>query len=253
VGDDMNGLFVRAGLERLGVDTSLVETRAGERTSSTLLAVERDGRRSSYHRVGVGGAPPKSEAVLAAACGARVVHYAAIGGATTDRGPGAELLREAKAAGATVTCDLIGPRRSAVDEIARLLPHVDYFMPSAAEATFLSGSDDLAEAAHRFVAQGAKACIVKNGRHGVIALIDGALHTIPAFAVTPIDTTSCGDAFCAGFIAALDRGQVSLDACRFAAMTAGLVAEGVGTLGALGDFDATLAAMDRYAVATQPA
>lgn len=40
VGDDMNGLFVRAGLESLGVDTRLLVTRAGEPTSSTLLAVE---------------------------------------------------------------------------------------------------------------------------------------------------------------------------------------------------------------------
>src|SRR3954463_7730815 len=38
VGDDLNGVFVRAGLERLGVDTSLLATRQGERTSSTLLA-----------------------------------------------------------------------------------------------------------------------------------------------------------------------------------------------------------------------
>ena len=45
----------------------------------------------------------------------------------------------------------------------------------------------------------------------------------------------------------------ALDACRFAGMTAGLVAEGVGTLGALQDFDATVAAMDRYEPAIDPA
>ena len=58
VGDDMNGLFVRAGLERHGVDTRLVATRAGEATSSTLLAVESDGRRSSFHRSGASTAAP---------------------------------------------------------------------------------------------------------------------------------------------------------------------------------------------------
>jgi sugar/nucleoside kinase (ribokinase family) len=252
VGDDLNGAFVRAGLERLGVDTRLLATRQGERTSSTLLAVESDGRRSSYHCPGVGGAPPVDDAVVAAARGSRFVHYAAIGGSTTDRGPGAELLRAAKAAGATVTCDLIGPRRSAVDEIARILPHVDWFMPSAAEAIFLSGSEDLKAAARRFIELGARACVIKNGRQGALMLLDGQEHVVPAFAVTPIDTTSCGDSFCAGFIAALDRGWTPLDACRFAGMTAGLVAEGVGTLGALQDFETTVSAMDRYAPATEP-
>jgi sugar/nucleoside kinase (ribokinase family) len=67
-----------------------------------------------------------------------------------------------------------------------------------------------------------------------------------------VDTTSCGDAFCAGFIAALDRGWALLDACRFAGMTAGLVAEAVGTLGALQDFDATVGAMARYEIAVEP-
>ena len=253
VGDDMNGLFVRAGLERIGVDTSLLATRAGEKTSSTLLAVESDGRRSSFHRPGTGGAPPLDAAVTAAARASRFVHYAAIGGPTSDGGPGVALLREAQAGGAQVTCDLIGPRSSAIDEIARVLPYVDYFMPSAAEAFFLSGSDDLSTAARRFVELGAKACVIKNGRQGALVLLDGQEHVVPAFAVTPVDTTSCGDSFCAGFIAALDRGWAPLDACRFAGMTAGVVAEGVGTLGALQDFDATVAAMDRYALAIEAA
>jgi sugar/nucleoside kinase (ribokinase family) len=251
VGDDMNGLFVRVGLEKIGVDTSLLATRPGERTSSTLLTVESDGRRSSFHCPGVGGAPPVDEAVVAAARASRFVHYAAIGGSATDGGIGAGLLREAKAGGAVVTCDLIGPRQSAIDEIARILPHVDYFMPSAAEAVFLTGSDDLRVAARRFLELGAKACVIKNGRQGALVLLDGQEHLVPAFAVAPIDTTSCGDSFCAGFIAALDRGWAPLEACRFAGMTAGLVAEGVGTLGALQDFDATVAAMDRYEPAVE--
>lgn len=252
VGDDMNGLFVRAGLESLGVDTRLLATRTGEATSSTLLGVESDGRRSSFHRPGAGTAAPLDAPVIDAARRSRFVHYAAVGGSTTDGGAGAELLAQAKAAGAVVTCDLISPRRSAVEEIARVLPYVDYFMPSAAEAAFLSGSDDLSLAARRFVELGAKACVIKNGRRGALALVDGEERLVPAFAVSPVDTTSCGDAFCAGFIAALDRGWAPLDACRFAGMTAGLVAEGVGTLGALEDFDATVAAMARYEVAAEP-
>ena len=45
VGDDLIGAFVRLGFESVGVDTSLLVTRSGERTSTTLLAVESNGQR----------------------------------------------------------------------------------------------------------------------------------------------------------------------------------------------------------------
>ena len=249
VGDDMIGGFVRLGLERIGVDTSLLATRAGQRTSTTLLTVETDGTRSSYHMVGAGGVPPVDDAVFAAVRAARFVHYAAVGGASTDGGPGERLLIAAKEAGAIVTCDLIGPGPAAIREVERLLPFIDYFMPSAAEAVFLSGAEDLAVAADRFLERGAKACIIKNGRRGALATLAGERHVVPAFAVDPLDTTSCGDSFCAGFISALDRGWAPLDACRFASMAAALVASGVGTLGALVGFEETVAAMDSYPAA----
>ncbi len=253
VGDDMIGGFIRHGLERVGVDTSLVVSRPGQRSSSTLLAVESDGRRSAFHAAGAGGSPPIDEVVISAARASRFVHYAAVGGSTTDGGPGADLLREAKAAGAIITCDLIGPRSRTEGEIRRLLPFVDYFMPSAAEAVFLSGLEDLPAAAALFIELGAKNCIIKNGRAGAIVAMGAEHHRVPAFAVQPIDTTSCGDAFCAGFIAALDQGWAPLEACRFAGMTAGLVAEGVGTLGAVQGFEETVAAMERYGEILDPA
>ena len=247
VGDDLVGQFVRLGFESVGIDTRLLVTQPGERTSTTLLTVESTGRRSSYHAVGAGGGAVITEAVVGAACASGFVHYAAIGGRATDGGPGADLLAAAKAAGAVVTCDLIGPRRSAREELPRLLPHVDYFMPSAAEATFLSGEDDLPAAAAVFRGLGAGACIIKNGTEGSYVSIGDARRTVPAHPIEPIDTTSCGDSYCAGFIAALARGWTPLDACRFATATAALVAQGVGTLGALQGFAETEATMQAAA------
>jgi sugar/nucleoside kinase (ribokinase family) len=230
---------VRLGFESVGVDTSLLVARAGERTSTTLLTVESDGRRSSYHAAGAGGGASITDAVVAAACASGFVHYAAVGGRETDRGTGADLLKAAKAAGAVVTCDLISPRTSAREELPRLLPYVDYFMPSAAEAIFLSGADDLAVAAEFFRGLGAAACIIKNGSQGSYVSVGDDRQVVRAHAIQPIDTTSCGDSYCAGFIAALYRSWSTLDACRFATATAGLVAQGLGTLGKLRGFDET--------------
>ncbi len=76
--------------------------------------------------------------------------------------------------------------------------------------------------------------------------------TMPAHDIVPVDTTSCGDSYCAGFIAALDRGWSVLDAARFATATAALVALGLGTLGTLESFEATERAMRELPVRTMP-
>jgi sugar/nucleoside kinase (ribokinase family) len=243
VGDDLNGRFVRLGLEAEGVDTGFLATREGQPTSVTLLTVEASGQRSSFHAPGAGGSAAVDDPVRAAAGRARFVHYAGVGGAALDGGAGGELLRLAREAGAIVTCDLISPRRSAPRELERILPYVDYFMPSAAEAVSLTGIEDLAAAARRFCELGARACIIKNGARGSLVLLDGELHALPAHVIEPVDTTSCGDSYCAGFIAALARGWAPLDACRFATATAALVAMGLGTLGRLEGFDQTAEAM----------
>lgn len=244
VGSDLIGRFVRMALDEAGVDTSLLETMTGASTSTTVLAVDSQGRRPNFHALGAGMFASVNDEVLAAAREARFLHYAGVGGPKLDRGAGAELLRAAHEAGATITCDLISPQPSALKELERLLPYVDYFMPSAAEALALTGTDDLDAAADAFLARGAKACIIKNGGQGSYIVLPSGRFTLAAHRITPIDTTSCGDSYCAGFVAALNRGWEPLEACRFATATAAQVAQGLATLGKLENFEATEAAMN---------
>ena len=243
VGGDLIGRFVRMALDEAGVDTSLLATMDGAPTSTTVLAVDSQGRRPNFHALGAGMFATVTDAVLAAAQQTRFLHYAGVGGPKLDRGPGAELLRAAHEAGAIITCDLISPQPSALQELERLLPYVDYFMPSAAEALALTGTEDLDAAADAFLALGAKACIIKNGGQGSYIVLPSGRFTLPAHRITPIDTTSCGDSYCAGFIAALNRGWEPLEACRFATATAAQVAQALATLGKLESFEATEAAM----------
>jgi len=243
VGDDLAGRMVRLAFDEAGVDTSLLETMAGVPTSTTVLAVDSQGRRPNFHAVGAGGSAGVSEAATSAVQAAKFFHYAGVGGRALDKGPGAELVRAARAAGAVTTCDLISPRRSAMEELKTILPNIDYFMPSAAEAEFLTGVADLTAAAEVFLSLGARNVIIKNGRKGSLLMLGGVRTTLPAFAIIPVDTTSCGDSYCAGFIAALDRGWAWIDAARFATATAALVAQGLATLGKLESFEATEMAM----------
>jgi sugar/nucleoside kinase (ribokinase family) len=242
VGDDLTGRFVRLGLETEGVDTSLLATLAGYPTSTTFLPIDSRGRRPLLHAPGAGSFTQLG-ADAYAALPARFVHYGGVGGLNLDGGAGAAFLAKAKAAGAVVTCDLIAPQPSAGLELDRILPHVDYFMPSAVEARGLTGLTDLTAAAERFIALGAGACIIKNGEEGALVVIDGRATVVPAHVVDVVDTTSCGDSFCAGFIVGLSQGWTPLEACRLAAATAALVAQGLATMGRLIDFENTVAAM----------
>jgi sugar/nucleoside kinase (ribokinase family) len=253
VGDDLAGRFVRLALDEAGVDTSLLETLQAVPTSTTVLAVDSAGRRPNFHAPGAGVAARATEAVQAAAAAAKFLHYAGVGGRNLDKGPGAALVRAARAAGTIVTCDLISPRRSAMEELKSILPNLDYFMPSATEALALTGLNDLVAAGEAFLVLGARNVIIKDGRHGSLLMLGGARIRLPAFAITPVDTTSCGDSYCAGFIAALDRDWPPLEAARFATATAALVAQGLATLGRLESFAATEAAMRQMTLIEEPA
>lgn len=243
IGDDRKGRFVRMALEEEGVDTTLLATSRDYPTSATLLPIDSQGRRPTLHAMGASLFAEIDAPALDAAKAARFVHWGGVGGVKLDGGPGEALLRAANAAGAVVTLDLISPRSGALEELQRLLPHVHYFMPSRVEALQLAGVNSLDAAADFYLGLGARACIFKNGSAGSYLALGDQRLALPAHAITPVDTTSCGDSYCAGFIAALSRGWTPIAAARFATATAALVALGLGTLGRLEDFDGVERAM----------
>jgi sugar/nucleoside kinase (ribokinase family) len=242
VGEDPAGTLVRSVLGDHGVDLTCLARLQGVPTSTTILLIDADGQRPNIHAVGASFRAEVTPAWTEAATKAKFVHYAGIGGPKLDGGPGAALAAAAKAAGAVVTCDLISPGRRAMEELARMLPHVDFFMPNGREALALTGRSSLAEAAAALLDLGARCCIFKNGAEGSVIIDKDGETRLPAHEITVVDTTSCGDSYCAGFITALDRGRDVVEAARFASATAALVAQGLGTLGVLQDFEAT----DRY-------
>jgi sugar/nucleoside kinase (ribokinase family) len=237
IGSDATGRTVKGLLEARGVDSRLLAVHPSMPTSTTIILVRPSGARSRLHALGASGVMTSGAAVDEAVRSIRFVHYAAIGGLHTDGGPGRAFLARARAAGATITCDLISPRANAAEELAGLLPYVDYFMPNASEALALSGADTLERAAERFIALGARCCILKDGAAGSLFVKDSSVQRIPAHDIVPKDTTSCGDSYCAGFIAARLKGEDEIRACRFASAVAALVAQGPGTLGKLESFE----------------
>ncbi len=237
VGDDAAGKLARLVYQEHGVDVSLLATVRDVATSTTLICINRAGRRPRLHMRGASMEMELGEAALAAARDTKYLHYAGIGAPKLDGGAGATLAAAARKSGAIVTCDLISPRPNALEELRRVLPHVDFFMPNGEEALRLSGRATLAGAGEFFRDLGAVSCIIKDGPRGALLVERDGCTRVPAHAIEPLDTTSCGDSYCAGLVAALDRGRPVLDACRFAAAVAALVAGGLGTLGLLEGFE----------------
>lgn len=237
VGDDAAGKLARLVYQEHGVDLSLLATVRDMPTSTTLICINQAGRRPRFHLRGASIEVELGEAAFAAARSTKFLHYAGIGAPKLDGGAGATLAAAARKAGAIVTCDLISPRPNALEELRRVLPYVDFFMPNGDEALRLSGRVTLAEAGEFFRDLGALSCIIKDGPRGALLVEREGCARVPAHAIEPLDTTSCGDSYCAGLVAALDRGRPVLEACRFASAVAALVAGGLGTLGLLEGFE----------------
>lgn len=235
VGNDVNGDIVLQLLKRADIDCTHVARLDALPTSTSVLTIRRDGERPVFHMLGSSILTELDRKAVETAKRSRFFHFGGVGFPNLSSPAALEAVAEIRAAGAYVTCDLIAPQPETIDTLRLLLPNVDCFMPSEAEVRVLLGEIAPPDALRTFIEMGAHSCIIKRGGLGSVALHDGDIIEVPAKAITPVDTTSCGDSYCAGFIASLAKGKgISFEAAMIAATeTAAQVALGLGTLGKL--------------------
>jgi len=239
IGDDDLGRVLQALLAERGVDLGALQHVAAVRTSATLLTIRSDGERPAFHAPGASLQLARTPSLEETIRGTRCLHVGGIGTLPRlDGAPLAELLGDCVGEGTVVTCDLIAPGRGTAALLAPVLPHLDWFMPTLEEARTISGRQRPEEVAAWFAAAGVGGCVFKCGGAGAWLAHEGALVKVPARTVDVVDTTGCGDAFCAGFGAALVRGWAPERAAHFAAAAAATVATGLGTDAGLETFDA---------------
>lgn len=230
LGQDEKADFILATYARLGIDCSLVQRTDKAATSATMLTIRPNGERPALHCRGASDHLFVADDEFDAVCDARFLHFGGTGLlAAMDGGQSARLLAHAKARGLTTSFDLIAPNAGTMPLLRDLLPHVDYFMPSLEEATFLSGRDTPEAAAETFLQLGAKACIFKMGGRGSYVRTGDRAFTVPAFKVAVSDTTGCGDSYCGAFVAGLAKGLDLEMSCRLGSAVAALVATGLGS------------------------
>jgi sugar/nucleoside kinase (ribokinase family) len=233
VGQDVNGDIVLQLLKRAGIDCEQI-ARLGELpTSTSVLTIRSDGERPVFHMLGASLLTAMSPAAIETARGSRFFHFGGVGFPNLSSPEALTAVASIRAGGTYVTCDLIAPQPQTIETLRALLPYVDCSMPSEAEVRVLLGDVPVENALEIFTGMGAASCIIKRGGAGSIGRSNGEIFEVPAKSITPVDTTSCGDSYCAGFISGLSQGLSFRDAMDIATDTAAEVAKGLGTLGTL--------------------
>jgi ribokinase len=110
----------------------------------------------------------------------------------------------------------------------------DYFIPNESEAETISGMpvhslENARDCAAAFIQQGLRAVILTLGENGALLASSEKSELIPAFPVTPTDTTGAGDAFIGSFAVFLAEGSSEKEAIARANLYAALSTTRVGT------------------------
>ena len=233
IGEDAVGDLLLALLGKDGVDVSGVVRRSVTTTSATVLPIRRNGERPALHVRGANelfGAGDVPESVV---LGTPFLH---LGGPDETIGHAPEDIRDlvarAREAGVVVTADLLrGAATDYLEAATTGLRDVDYLMPNLEQLLGMTGQPDIGLAVARLRDLGfTSTVIVKLGADGSAVIPPtGEWTHLAGYPIDVVDTTGCGDAYCAGFILGLREGRSVVDACVLGTRAAALVAGGLGS------------------------
>jgi 2-dehydro-3-deoxygluconokinase len=237
VGDDYLSARMVAAWEAEGLDTGLVQRRAGELPGLYWIRTDAGGEREFFYWRGASAA----RAVLADGHARRisetlqaadVFYFSGISLAilpATDREGLMELVSELHERGIHIAydCNFRARLWPVVDEIRRLqrrlLPLADTFITSFADESAVFGDKDIAVTAERLAASGVREWVVRGEPGETITSGSGRQVAVFAAPEKVVDTTGAGDAFDAAYLASRLSGHDVPAAVRAGHALAGIV------------------------------
>ena len=244
VGNDEMGNILIGILNRYGVNTKYLARKEGVQTSGSILPIRPNGERPALHVMGSNAVFSFDDVPLDVVAKADFVHVGGFYLMPKFDGPDTvKTLQFAKQSGAITTMDILGVKQeNMAQKIIPCMPYLDYFMPNLEEAGMITGLTDPQKMCQYFLDAGAKNVVLKMGERGSLILsASGERVRIPAFKVKLVDTTGCGDAWSAGFIAGLSLQMSVAKAAELGSACGSLVASGLGSDAGIIDLDSTLA------------
>lgn len=220
-GGDYFGRFLLEGLAERGVRTDAVRSEPRLRTGVTINLVSGTAR-SQVTYPGAMAEFALEDVGPGVFHDLRHLHISGIFQAYAMLPSLSEVIRRARAAGATVSMDCQWDQTERWERLDEWIPSVDWLFANADEACSMTGRR-LPDEALEALAARTKCPVVKTGEKGALVWMDGCPAAVPAPRVDIVDTVGAGDNFDAGFLyAVIEEGMLLVDAVRFANAAAAL-------------------------------
>ena len=159
-----------------------------------------------------------------------------------DGAPMAQVLKAARARGATTSLDTVWDATGSwMETLGPCLEHTQVFLPSLAEAQELTGRQSPADVAEALLDAGVEVVGLKMGPEGSYVAAGDQRVTAPAYQIDAVDGTGAGDAYVAGFLSAWLDGWDLERTARFANAVGALCTTGLGTTAGVRSREGTLA------------
>lgn len=226
VGRDQHGAMVRGAMVEAGVDVSCLQTVADAPTGIAFVFVLPTGERSMYLMHGANERLSEHGLADAVDAASPIIVFnppeeigAEIGRLNPDNpivfAPGGIAAREVEQADPA------------------FLEVVDYLVVNAPESRELTGAVGPADAAVALATRWELCATVTDGARGCWTAQGGLVEHCAAFAVATTDSTGAGDAFVAGFVHSLGRGEEVPAATRFGCAVGALATRQIGAQASL--------------------
>ena len=227
VGRDPWGDYCVQALARAGIDVTRVERDAGLKTGVTV-SISSPKDRALVSFLGAISALRAVDVPDTAFAGFGHLHVSSYYLQQALRPDLPALFERASRRGLTTSLDPgFDPQEAWGPEIREALRHTDLFFPNEVELEALTRVSDPV-AALRSLANGRTRVVAKLGAQGAVALENDAPVRVPAFPMTPVDTTGAGDSFDAGYLEAWLRGRPLVECLARGAACGALSARGAG-------------------------
>jgi len=244
VGDDAWAEVIQQRYEAEGMATSHLLTHPSEPTSTTAVLIDPSGERSFLHAV---GAPKQlnkgvflEHLELFSRSRAMLLGYYSLLPNLEDNLP--EVLAAIREVGCQTALDAAGSGGS-MEPLERILPQLDFYVPSLAEASHQTGETDPERILTRFRQAGAPGLLgVKLGTEGaLLSPSAGDLLEVPIVEAPGevVDTTGAGDSFYGGLLTGVLRELHLPQAGRLAAATGACCVTGLGASAAIRNYEET--------------
>ncbi len=221
LGVDELSRYLETALATEGIDLTLISRQQEAGPVHSAVVVGSDNSRTLlFDRRAV--TPPETPLPNDAVLGARVLVIDHTAGPT-----GVAAARTARSAGIPVVADFEEAHFADFDQLLKLTDHLVLGERFAAELTGRATPQESAAALWR---EDMGAVVITAGEQGAWFASAGSdeVRHCPAFSVTAVDTTGCGDVFHGAYAACLASGSAVAEAVEVAAAAAALKATGSG-------------------------